>query len=197
MNPRHRIRAGFTLIEAMVALTITSLAGSVLLLAIESSLETTTDAVDRTIAEGLAQQLLDEITSKRYMEPGTSAISTTFGCTSTEAQGSGRERYNDSDDFHRFSAHPAEGLWGEPLGTGDDLGDERHENFRVPDGFFQNWRQRVEVYFVNATNQSQRLTVGTSYYRAAEVHIEYIDADGAVKPLASRRRVYAYIPPPT
>ena len=47
---------GFSLIEALLALTITALAGSVLLLSVDTSLDTTTQAVERTIADGIAQQ---------------------------------------------------------------------------------------------------------------------------------------------
>ena len=180
----------------MTALTITSLSGAMLLLAIECSVETSSDAVDRMIAEGLAEQIVNEVLTKRFAAIGASPLDKGFGRSATEAQGSGRERYNDTDDFYNFTALPAEGVWGESLGTGNDAGVARNANFCVPAGYFQRWRQRVEVYFVNATNPSVRLTSGTSFYRAVEVNIEYVDAQGVVKPLARRRRVYAYIPPP-
>jgi type II secretory pathway pseudopilin PulG len=67
-------QAGFSLVEALVALSITSLAGAVLLLAVESSLGTTTEAVHRTIADGIAQQTLHEILTKRYTEKGESPL---------------------------------------------------------------------------------------------------------------------------
>lgn len=181
----------------MVAITITSLSGAVLLLAIESSVETSSDAVDRMIAEGLAGQIVHEVLSKRFVATGVSPLDTGLGCSSSEAQGSGRERYNDTDDFDDFSAKPAEGVWGEALGTGNDSGGARNANFCVPSNYFQRWRQRIEVYFVNANDPSRRLTSGSSYYRAVEVNIEYVDSQGIVKPLACRRRVYAYVPPPT
>ena len=46
-------RRAFSLVEALIALTIMALAGSVLLLSIESSLHSTTEAVEQTIADGL------------------------------------------------------------------------------------------------------------------------------------------------
>ncbi len=48
-----RRRRGFSLIEALIALSITALAGAVLLLSVESSLQTSTAAVEQTVAEGL------------------------------------------------------------------------------------------------------------------------------------------------
>jgi type II secretory pathway pseudopilin PulG len=194
-RPKRDARRAFSLVEALVALTIMSLAGSVMLLAVESCLTATTEAVDRLIADGMANQLLDEISLKRFMAPGDTPLSIS-GPNATETAGSGRERFNDMDDYKNFSAHPAQGIWGETLGTGNDSGLPRNTNFCVPSSQFTNWRQRVDIYFVNATNHSQKLTSGTSYYRAVEVTIEYVDTDGSVIPLARRRRVYAYLPPP-
>lgn len=190
-------RRAFSLVEALVALTIMTMAGSVMLLAVESCLTSTTEAVDQLIADGMANQLLDEISLKRFMANGDTPLSIS-GPSSYETSGNGRERFNDLDDYKNFSARPAEGIWGETLGTGNDSGGTRNANFMLPSTQFANWRQRVEIYFVSPTNHSQRLTgSSTSYYRAVEVTIEYVRADGGVIPLAKRRRVYAYMPPPT
>ncbi len=187
---------GFTLVEAMVSITVLALAGSVLLLAVDSSLQTTTQSVDRSIADGLAQQLMDEITLQRFKEPGASSTDT-LGPSGWETGGSGRERFNDTDDYHGFEAQPAEGLWGEALGTGNDGGGQRAPAFGLPATYFANWRQRIEVYFVDPNDPSVRLTSGTSEYRGIEVHIEQIGADGSVLPLSTRKKVIAYVPPPT
>jgi type II secretory pathway pseudopilin PulG len=189
-------RPGFTLVEAMVSITVLALAGSVLLLAVDTSLQTTTEAVDRSIADGLAQQLLDEITLNHFMEPGTSSTGT-LGPSGWESGGSGRERFNDTDDYHGFQAQPVEGVWGEPLGTGNDEGGNRHSAFQPPAGFFDNWRQRVEVYFVDPADPSIRLSSGSSEYRAVEVHIEQLGDDGSIRSLATRKKVIAYVPPQT
>jgi hypothetical protein len=180
-----------------VAISIMGLASSVLLLAAESSLQTSTDAVDQTIAAGMAQQLLDEILGKLFVVPGGSPTDASFGPNSYEQSGSGRERYNDTDDYHNFSARPAKGIWGETLGTGNDTGGTRHANFRVPTGFFADWRQRVSVYFVNASSPHQRLTSGTSNFRCIEVTIERVNKNGSVQLLATRKRVIGWVPPPT
>jgi hypothetical protein len=194
-NTGRRARRGFSLVEALVALTITTLAGSVLLLAIESCLTSTSDAVDRMIADGLATQLLDEISVRRFMSSGDTPLSIS-GPNATESAGKGRERFNDMDDYKNFTAKPVQGIWGERLGTGNDNGDSRNPNFCIPASQFANWRQKVDIYFVSPTNHSQRLTSGSSYFRAVEVTIEYVKPNGGVIPLAKRRRVYAYLPPP-
>ena len=193
---RTKFRRGFSLVEALVALTITTLAGSVMLLAIESCLTSTSDAVDRLIADGMATQLLDEISVRRFMASGDTPLSIS-GPNATETAGSGRERFNDMDDYKNVSSKPPKGIWGETLGTGNDGGAARNTNFCIPSSQFTNWRRRVDIYFVSATNHSQKLTgSSTSYYRAVEVTVEYVKADGGVIPLAKRRRVYAYLPPP-
>ncbi|WP_254511930.1 type IV pilus modification PilV family protein [Anatilimnocola floriformis] len=189
-------RRGFSLVEALVALTIMTMAGSVMLLAIESCLTSTSDAVDKLIADGMANQLLDEISVRRFMAVGDTPL-TISGPSATEAAASGRQLFNDLDDYKNVSSMPAKGIWGETLGTGNDSGGARNTNFCIPSTQFTRWRQRVDIYFVSATDHSQKLTSGTSYYRAVEVNIEYVATTGSVKPLAKRRRVYAYLPPHT
>lgn len=196
---RSAVRKAFTLVESLVAVSIVAVAGSVLLLAVESSLQTTWDAVDKTIAEGIAQQVLDEVLTKRYMSEGAGPADalSTLGPNNTEKAGNGRERYNDTDDYRGFSAQPVEGIFGERLGVGDDEGGSRHPSFQIPASQFANWRQRIDVYYVHPTDHSIRLTNSTSYYRAVEVTIEYVEPNGSVRPLARRKRVYAYLPPPS
>jgi type II secretory pathway pseudopilin PulG len=186
----QRPRRAFSLVEALIALAIMGLAGSVLLLSIESSLHSTTESVERTIADGIAQQLLDEILTKRYSEDGL------IGPAVDELLGTSRQLFDDVDDYHLYVAHPLQDALGQPLGTGNDAGGQRAATFRVPAGFFQNWRQRVQVYYVNPATHTTSSTDPTSY-RAIEVVVEKVHPDGAVVPLASRKRIVAYIPPPT
>ena len=191
-----KARPAFTLIEAVVALGIMALAGSVLLLAAQSSLRTTDELVRRTIAEGLADQLLDEIVTKRYMEVGESPTDSSLGTEANETS-AGRSLFDDTDDYHQLSLLPAKDAFSQEMGSGDEAGGLRHPGFRVPNGFFDNFRQRVKVYYVDPADPSQPLADGqTSYYRGVEVAVDYVAADGTERELAVRRRVYAYIPPP-
>jgi type II secretory pathway pseudopilin PulG len=189
-----RRNAAFSLIEALVALSVTSLAGAVLLLGVESSLTTTTDAVDRTIADGLAEQTLHEILTKRYSGPGENPLATTLGPTTTESLGGGGAYFDDADDYNGYSARPLKGLYGETLGTGDDAGGSRPANFRLRTELFKNWRLRVDAYYVDPNNHTLRSAAPT-YFRAVEVNVEYLQANGGVLPLASRKRIIAYVAP--
>jgi type II secretory pathway pseudopilin PulG len=192
-NRRRRPAAGFSLIEALVALSITALAGSVLLLSVDSSLESTTQAVQQTIAEGMAQQLLDEMLTKHYTDTGADPLLGLLGATAWELLGLGFERFDDVDDFAGYIAQPLEGVFGEAPGTGDDSGGLRPNNFRLRNDYFQNWRQRAEVYFVTADDHTV-VSVSPTAYRAIEVTVELIKPNGAVIPLAKRKRIITAVP---
>src|SRR5439155_778646 len=130
--------------------------GAVLLLGVHSSLATTTDAVDRTIADGIAQQTLNEILTKRYVGPGDNPLNTALGPTSSEQLGGGTSLFDDADDYAGYAALPLKGPYGELLSTGDDTGNLRPGNFRLRSEFFKNWRLRVDVYYVDPNNHTLR-----------------------------------------
>lgn len=191
-------RTAFTLVEATVAMSITAIAGAAFLLAVEGTINSSRQSVDETIANGLARQIIDEVLGTRFMAPGATPYQWPLVPNSWELAGDGRERFNDTDDFNGFTADGAEGIWGFPLGTGDDQGGQRHHLTRVPGGFFDNWQQEIEVYYVSPTNPGLRLGAGqTSDLRCVEVRINKLLPDGSTKSLALMKRVYAYVPPPT
>lgn len=184
---------GFSLIEAMVALSITTMAGAVLLLATEGVLQTTNDAVDQTIAQGMAIQLIDEVLGARYAA-ADNPHETTLGPSSYEKQGAQRNLFNDTDDFNGYLASPPRDRDGKPLGQGNAEGGNRHASLRSPGSDFQNWRQRIEVYYVDPNNPSvRRPNSSPTDYRAVEVTIERIEPNGSVRPLAKMRRVFCHV----
>jgi type II secretory pathway pseudopilin PulG len=199
--PVRTRRRAFSLVEALIALTVMAMAGSVLLLSVESSLQTTTDAVDRTIADGLAQQLLDQALTKKYTEAAVAgggtldAILGAIGAAADELLGVGTEMYDDVDDYSGYTSQPPEDIYGQPLGTGDDAGGQRLANFRVPGTFFQHWQVRVEVYYVDPSNHTIHSNTTTAY-RAIDVFVEKLETGDVVVPLANRKRVICYNPPP-
>src|SRR5436190_342117 len=125
MRKRSRTRTAFTLIEALAAIGIMALAGSVLLLAAQTSLDATDEAAKQAIAQGICEQVLDEIMSKRYMEAGSTYNQNTLSHGAGETT---RLSFDDSDDFNGYSVQPIQGTYGQTLGTGDDAGGQRHAN---------------------------------------------------------------------
>jgi hypothetical protein len=181
----------------MVAITITALAGAVMLLAIETTVINTTEAVDQAIAAGMARQLVDEVLGARYCAVGEDPQQYPLGASAWEQAGDGRERFNDTDDYRGFSAQPPEDVWGLPLGDDDGAGDLRHPSFRAPAGRFEAWRQQIDVYYVDGNNLTQRLPAGvTSNYRAVEAIVYRQERDGALRELSRVRRIFAYVPAP-
>lgn len=195
-QPKSRDRSAFSLIEALIALSITSIAGAVLLLSVQSSLDTTIEAVDKTIADGVAQQTIDEILTKRFVGPAENPLTSVLGALSSELQSLGTSLFDDTDDYLGYVAQPLKGQSGETLGTGDDSGGLRLQNFRVRSDYFQNWRVRVDVYYVDPDNHLVRSAAATNY-RMIDVNVELVRTNGSVLPLANRKRLIAYVPPPT
>ncbi len=192
---RRATRRAFTLVEAMVATTITAMAGSALLLGVASSLKTTNDVLDQALAAGIAQQLMDEMAGLAYTQDSANPYQYPLGPSPTEAAGVCRERYNDIDDYNGYSTQPPKDRLGSPLGTDDGFGGLRDPNFRVASGFFANWQETVSVYYVSPTNQSVALSAGqTSNYRAVEVKIYFQDPTQGTRLLASLSRVFSYVP---
>ncbi len=192
-NFRHqKPPRGFTLVEATVAIALTAIAGSVLLLGTTSSLQNTDDSMRRTIAYGMAQQLMDEIMGCRYMELGSNATDTTLGPNSTEKAAGTRELFDDIDDFNGYRCQPPKDMYGVALGADNGQGGKRYPNFQCPTNFLQNWRQEVDVYYISENNLTSALSSGqTSDYRAVEVRIMYVDPQRGSTELAKIRRVVA------
>lgn len=188
---------GFTLVEALVSISIAVLASSALMLSLASSLQTTQTSLEQIIGQGIAKQLIDEVLGKRYAAPGAGPYQTVLNASSYEMNGQARERYNDTDDYHGIVAQPPEDRWGIALGHDDGQGDVRHPNFVAPANYFDRWRQEIEVYYVSNSDPSIRLSQGqTSDHRAVEVHTYIDEGNGRQREIANLRRVYSYIPKP-
>ncbi len=196
-KPLRKNRRGFTLAEALVAMTIVVMAASVMMMAVETSVSTANDSVETTIAQGMARQLIDEVMGQRYHAVGGSPYQYPMSTSSWERAGDGRERFNDTDDYHGFVADGAEDVYGKPLGQGEGDGNLRPENLRVRDGYFDAWQQKIEVYYVDPNDLKVRLAAQeTSSFRAIEVTISRRTPDGDMRVLANQRRVFSYVPAP-
>lgn len=192
----RRGRSGFTLIEALAAIALTAIAGSALLLGSSASIQNTDDAMRRTIAYGMAQQLMDEAVGCRYMDLGGSAYDTTIKPSASEAAAGNRSLFDDIGDFNGYRCQPPTDFYGVALGTDDGQGGQRNPNFRCSSTFLQNWRQEVDVYYVSDTNLTTQLPAGqTSDYRAVEVRIIYNDPKSGPLQLAKIRRIVTYAIP--
>ena len=178
----------------MVAITITAVAGAAILLGVSSSLQSTTTAMEQTVALGLAQQLMDELAGKQFAENPTSPYDSPLGPTSAESAGPGRTQYTNLADYNGLVEAPPVDAWGVPLGNGDGQGATRNPAMQIG-GYLSNWQRSTLVYYVDPNNLANALQAGqTSNYRAVEVHISVQDRNGALRQVLMLRRVFAYVP---
>jgi prepilin-type N-terminal cleavage/methylation domain-containing protein len=191
---RGGARRAFTLIETMTAMAVLALVGSSLLIGMATTSDSSQTAVERAIALGMAQQLLDEICGMKYCESLGTEYDTGLGPGSPEVSAGARRDYDDIDDYKGVSTSVPTDRWGIALGVDNGKQGSRHANFRAPTGFFDGWRQSVDVFYVSDSNFSTKLTSGTSSHRKIEVRITATTPDGGVQELAYVSRVVAYVP---
>lgn len=183
---------GFTLIEAMVAIALTAIAGSALLLGTSASLQTTEDAMRQTIARGIAEQLMDEVVGSRYTALGGSSSAGSAGLITAGS----RTAFDAIDDFNGYRKQPPTDPFGVALGTDDGRGGRRNPLFQCRAGFLDDWREEIDVFHVSEGDLLSRLPAGqTSDYKAVEVRIVQRDPSRGDRELAKIRRVVAYVAP--
>ena len=192
-----RRTAGFTLVEAMVAITLIALAGSALLLATQTAMDSSDYAFEQNLARPIANQIIDEVLGRRYGAAGASPYQYPLQAGGHELS-SPQQRilFDDTDDFNNYSSRPLRDPWGFELGQGDGAGGSRHPNFQLRDNYFDDWAVAVQVVYANPNDLSKNLSgSNTSGYRALEVTVGKYDDDGSLRQLAFVRRVYGYVPP--
>lgn len=94
---RRAYRAGFTLIEALIASAVLAFIVAALTQAIVAGQMQSADAIENLRGLTLAETLMEEILSKPYSDPeGASVIGPEAGETA-------RALYDNADDYHNFT----------------------------------------------------------------------------------------------
>lgn len=175
----HTRRRGFTLVEALVAITLMGLAGSALLLGIQSALITSEAVVEQMVAVGLAEQLLDEMAAVGFSDDPTPL-----------GAGGSREAFDDLGDYDGLADQPPRDRWGIPLGQDDGVGGVRDSVMQASSGFMARWRREVSVQYVASADLTTALGGGqTSAYRLVEVRV-YCDHQSGSRQVLALRRVF-------
>jgi type II secretory pathway pseudopilin PulG len=101
---KSEVRRGFTLAEGLIAAVVLALAVGAIVAPISASYQQTQTVKQTSIAISMAQQLMDEILSKPFVDP--SDLSTTLGPEGDEAN---RAAFDNIDDYHGYhdSTDPA------------------------------------------------------------------------------------------
>ncbi|MCE9605268.1 MAG: hypothetical protein K8U03_10245 [Planctomycetia bacterium] len=195
MHPIDRkTRIGFTLIETVTALTLASVAGVTILASLATTTGASQDSLDRVVALGLAQQLLDEVSGMKYVEAPGGEYDTPMGPGSPEISAGARKQFDDIDDYNGIATTPPTDRWGIRLGTDDGKQSTRNTNFQIPATFLNGWKQQVDISYVSDSNLSTVLTSGSSNHRLIRVRIIVTETDGSVTTLADLSRVVANVP---
>lgn len=147
-------RAGFSLVEAVMAMLIVSVMFVAALNTLGGSRLTQQRTNDRMRGTQMAQELLGEILARRYADPDGNAV---FGLEGNESN-TARIDFDDVDDYHKWSASPPVDASGSVMAG------------------MSGWKQEVSVAFVDPDDELaevnhdtgvKRITV--TVYRGARV----------------------------
>lgn len=184
-------RTGITLVESLVSVTITAIAGTALFSAIGASLGASYASLNSNLGAGLADQLLEEMTAVRFPTSGDSR---------PVASGN-RSEFNDLDDYHNWSSTPPESKDGYALGS------ERmtvlnyypiaRPTLLTPDtDFLKRLTREVTVEKIRLSNSSEwEVTTDDSEYRRVTVTIKLaLNAGADSQIITEATRIFSYVP---
>lgn len=180
-------RRGITLVETVIAVTLTTFAASALLTSISASVLVSSQSLNTLIASGLADQLMDEIAVARFPSGSTSGT-----------PGAGRTGFDDLDDYHGYSASPPQSKSGHVIGTEGQSTHgypmSRPQQFQPNPRQLARFRQQVSVERVQESGTGWTTTSQSSNLRRVTVTVSYTDARGVTTPLATQVRIFSNVP---
>ncbi|MFM9963515.1 MAG: hypothetical protein ACKV2Q_20085 [Planctomycetaceae bacterium] len=194
---RLRNRRGFTYAESMIALAVMSLAGAALLTSVAGAVQSSNDLLYRSVGQGLAQQLMDEIAAAKSP---TGAVTTFSGVPI-------RNTFATLDDYAGWSESPPRTKAGEVLGD-DDGADpaNAYMNFMLRKTGSRPAELRAAPNFLNRFTRSvlvERLQPGTggwtvvpqhTSHRRVTVKVTY-SVNGSAQTVAQVVRVFSSVAP--
>lgn len=184
---------GFTLIETLIAISLLAIVVGAVTLSLVGSLQATQENEDLAIAEGLAQDLMNEILNCRYCEPGASPYDLYLRPGPSEKTPGTREMFDDIDDYNGWVEEPPQDRWGIPLGRENGSGGQRPTAAFAPS--LEGFRREVTVSYVSPQNLSQALPFGTATaFRRIEVIVSRRYPNNIVRQLVKLTRVVGHVP---
>ncbi|QDU53804.1 hypothetical protein Pan110_61980 [Gimesia panareensis] len=195
MATRNRLqrsrRTGITLVESLVSVTITAIAGTALFSAIGASLGASYSALNTNFGAGLADQMLDEMTAVRFP-------------TSSDSRPTGtgiRSQFNDLDDYHNWSSTPPENkagfaLGSEPLTVLNYYPIARPTLLKPDTDFLKRITREVTVEKIRLNSSSEwEVTTDNTDYRRVTVTIKLaMNAGAGSQIIKETTRIFSYVP---
>ncbi len=183
--------------EAVVAMMVVAIAGSVLLLGVEATLKSVVEQEEVIMADGIARQMLDEIQGQNWVDPALrgSPYQTSLSASSVELKGPGRTKFDDTDDYNNYVSTPPVDVLGKMLSSADSNGDTLPDGFRPSSNKLTNWRCEVEVAYVSESDHATQLADNDpTNYRAIICRVYRQNLDGTWRQVVERERILSYIP---
>lgn len=185
------------MMEAVVAMMIVAIAGSVLMLGVEATLDSVIEQEEVLMADGIARQMLDEIQGQNWVDPSLlgSPYQTSLSASPDELKGPGRFRFDDTDDYNNYVSTPPVDIRGNLLTSADNNGDTLPDGFRPSGKKLADWRCEVEVAYVSETDHATQLPDNNpTNYRVIVCRMYHQNLDGTWRQIVQRERIITYIP---
>ena len=181
-------RRAFTLFEALVAVSITTLAGCAVLTSLSAAVHSSTEAVQVCVARGMARQLIHEVASMSFPLPNTEPATSRL-----------RQDFTSIDDFAHWNASPPVDRDGWPLGSrGHMLNGEtmlRPVPLQADQRFIDNFTRSVTVErVVPDPDHGWRVVSEDSAHRRVTVHVTYSDQQTKNRPVCKFSQVFSHVP---
>lgn len=195
IGPRYRHNdrpraAGFSLAEALIAISIVGLASASLLMSTQVAFDSTTATEDKLIADGLMAFLSSEISGQPYHDKAETAFDPNLGPETGETT---RADFDDIDDFNGFTMFPITDEWNIQIGTDDGSGSQRLSQLNAD---LSAWRATFAVTYADYANPANDLAPGnTSGMRAVTIAIDRL-VGGSWVNISTRRQIFTYVPTP-
>jgi len=189
---RKRSIDGFSMVESLLAVSITTIAGAALLTSIGAAVRASSDATHRAVARGLAAQMMDEIAAVRFPPLVANGQTMLNGSTT-------RDQFADIDDYDGWSASPPVDRSGRPLGyeATDSSGTQipRPAAMRPDERFLRQFTRKVVVERVVAGSVSGwQVTTGETGYRRVTVRVAFSNGSASSSVLSEVTRIFSYVP---
>lgn len=188
-TPRETLRRrGISMVESLIAVAVTAVAGGALLSSLGAAVQASTHASDALIARGLADQLMDEVRAARFPQDGD-----------VRSLDSTRESFDDLDDYHGWSARPPVDRSGIALGQeGLMSGNVRQSRMTVlqaDPSALANFTREVIVEPVESDGSGGWMAADASAdSRRITVRVRYTDARLNSSTLAEVIQIISHVP---
>ena len=180
-------RHAFTLFEALVAVSITTIAGCAILTSLSAAVRTSTEAAQYTVAQGMARQLINEVSASAFPQADSLQISSRL-----------RRHFETIDDFADWTATPPVDRDGWPLGAKSTLstGETRRrlEPLQADARFIDNFTRSVRVdRVVQDADQTWRVVSEHTPHRRVTVRVSYSDLQTQDRTLCKITRIFSHM----